>query len=325
MTTAGKNKIKTDLNRADCLSFYRTMASSHARLPDVCEACLMKKGYGHYPSDASDEEIEAYREEFLKIIARHADDMCAPEITMLLDEMRERRFGTGRKGLTDYAPVKRHFNEFMLRFVPQVEEDIRSAPDPFLRAMQYALTGNVIDFASPERVDEDSVSAALARAREILLDSGIVRDLKERVRTASSIVYLTDNCGEVVMDRLFLREIKALAPSSPAPRITVIVKGAPAVNDATIEDALQAGLDKEAEVIGNGRGNAVGGTSIPLMDDKSRGVLLSAGLIISKGMGNFETLIESGLDIFHLFLCKCDLFVNFFQAERMQGLLVHQH
>lgn len=104
--------------------------------------------------------------------------------------------------------------------------------------------------------------------------------------------------------------------------ITVIVRGKPALNDATIEDAEEAGLSEVVTVIGNG--NGITGTWLPEISAEAREKIEEADLILSKGQGNFETLQGCGKNIYYMFLCKCKLFVERFQMEQFEGVLANE-
>ena len=137
---------------------------------------------------------------------------------------------------------------------------------------------------------------------------------------AKSLVYLTDNCGEIVLDKL---AIKILKEKYPQLDITVIVRGYPVVNDATMEDAEEIGLTDIVKVIGNG--SNVGGTWFPGLSNEARTLLEQADVILAKGQGNFETMNDCGLNVYYLFLCKCDLFQRRFHAKELQGMFLNEH
>ena len=104
--------------------------------------------------------------------------------------------------------------------------------------------------------------------------------------------------------------------------ITVIVRGFPVINDATMEDAQDIGLAELTTVIGNG--SEVGGTWLPHISSEAREALESADLIIAKGQGNYETLHDCGLNIYYLFLCKCKWFQYQFNAKPLQGMFINE-
>ncbi len=134
---------------------------------------------------------------------------------------------------------------------------------------------------------------------------------------AKKLVYLTDNCGEIVMDKLLLRRIHAI---NPAREMTVVTRGAPVLNDATMEDALNCGLDEHARVTHNGSG--IAGTCLERISKEAREVIDAADVIIAKGQANFETLRRCGKNVYYIFLCKCELYARRFGVPRLQGMLI---
>jgi uncharacterized protein with ATP-grasp and redox domains len=150
-----------------------------------------------------------------------------------------------------------------------------------------------------------------------LEDSTYVR-LQTELLTAKRIVYLTDNCGEIVMDKLLMRVIRRLNPQA---ELTAIVRGDDVLNDATREDAEQVKLSEVACVMDNG--SDVAGTWLEDISEEAKSTLESADLILAKGQANFETLRGCGMNVFYLFMCKCEMFSKRFQVPRFTGMLVH--
>lgn len=116
--------------------------------------------------------------------------------------------------------------------------------------------------------------------------------------------------------------IKILKEQYPNINITVIVRGMPVLNDATMEDARAVGLTEIATVIGNG--NGVGGTQMNLLSEEAQRVCEAADLLIAKGQGNFETMHGCGKNIYYLFLCKCQWFSERFGMERLKGVFINE-
>jgi uncharacterized protein with ATP-grasp and redox domains len=125
---------------------------------------------------------------------------------------------------------------------------------------------------------------------------GDIEAFRKRAASAADILYLADNAGEIVLDRLL---IESLGPE----RVTVAVRGHPVINDATLEDARTAGLTDLVTVLANG--SATPGTVLDGCSDEFRQRFERADLVISKGQGNYETLNEVARDIFFLFKVKC--------------------
>lgn len=105
-------------------------------------------------------------------------------------------------------------------------------------------------------------------------------------------------------------------------KIAVLVRGEPVINDATLEDAAQVGLTEIVPVIGSG--TAIPGTELLELSEEARERMLNADIILSKGQGNFETLHGTGLNIYYLFLCKCDYFVRRFGMKRYEGIFARE-
>ena len=197
---------------------------------------------------------------------------------------------------------------------------IRESIDPLERALIYSRIGNYIDFAALSHVKKEELLSLIEKGKQETLDKEEYRRFCEELASARSLVYLTDNCGEIVLDKLVIRILKERFPKL---NIQVIVRGFPAANDATIEDAKMCGLTELVSVIGNG--NDVGGTWLPHISKESLSLIKNADVIISKGQGNFETLHGCGLNIYYLFLCKCEWFMRMFQAEKFQGMFVNEN
>ena len=128
---------------------------------------------------------------------------------------------------------------------------------------------------------------------------------------------LTDNCGEVVLDKLLIAQIMRVNPKA---QVTAIVRGYPTSNDATMEDARQVGLDRVTRVIGNG--SDIAGTVPSLVNEETQAALRDSDLVISKGLANYETLSGRGANIYFLFLCKCQLYVDLFEVPLYTGMVV---
>ena len=133
-------------------------------------------------------------------------------------------------------------------------------------------------------------------ADRFVIDEKQYDELTDDLRKAKKMVYLTDNCGEIVMDKLLIREIQKKYPDL---QVTVLVRGAEVINDATMEDAVQVGLTEVAKVISNG--SDIAGTWLEEISEEAKEALEEADVILSKGQGNFETLRKCGMNIYYIF------------------------
>lgn len=285
-----------------------------SRMSAFCMLCLAQKELSKLPSEVPEGVKSAYIRDVMKIIGESDIEDATPVVLNRISKKHAEYFGAPY----DYEPLKIKYNELMLDKANSLMERIRRASDPLALAMQLARVGNYIDFATLD-VNTDTLQKMLESAETDVLDAVEYAALTEEAASASSLVYLTDNCGEIVLDKLL---IEIMQERWPQLSITVIVRGAPVLNDATIKDAQMVGMTDVAEVLDNG--NDVAGTWIPWMSDESREKLLTADLIISKGQANFESLNGCGLNIYYLFLCKCEWFVRRFQMEKYKGVLANE-
>lgn len=194
-----------------------------------------------------------------------------------------------------YAAIKERQNRMALGLLPLLRREIERAADPFVVAVKLAVAANIIDLGAKTGLTEEEVLATMRSAAESEL-TGDVPAFRDAVSHAKSILYLTDNAGEIVIDRLL---IERLAPA----RVTVAVRGGAVINDALMADARAAGLTDIAEVIDNG--SDAPGTLLADCSEVFRRRFRDAELIIAKGQGNFESLSEEPRNLWFLFKVKC--------------------
>ncbi len=286
------------------------------KLNPFCMCCALNKQeqkIRHYPDM---EKKTEYMKKVMALIANTEENDCAPSLSVDIQKLYSSFWNCP---MEDFTKIKKEFNQLMLNMEASIEDKIRKANDPLEKALLYARIGNYIDFAALSNVDQSTVITLLDEKSSEALDEKEYKNFLHDLSSARKLVYLTDNCGEVVLDKLAVRILKEQYPDLD---ITVIVRGYPVVNDATMEDAEEIGLTDLVKVIGNG--SNVGGTWIPGINSESRELLYDADLIIAKGQGNFETLNDCGLNIYYLFLCKCDLFQRRFHAENLQGMFLNE-
>jgi uncharacterized protein with ATP-grasp and redox domains len=218
-------------------------------------------------------------------------------------------------GIPDpYQAAKDRFNRLALDLLPELSAKIEAAADPFELAVRFATAGNVIDLAAKGGLDDGHVKLEL----ELALTDPFAGDLdsfREATAEAGSILYLADNAGEIVFDRLLIERL-------PPGRVTVAVRGRPVINDATREDAQTAGLDRIAKLIDNGSGAP--GTVLEDCSAEFRARFESAGVIIAKGQGNFESLSGTETNIFFLLKIKCPVVAAQTRLELGTQALIHR-
>ena len=284
------------------------------RFNSQCVDCILGK-FLHKAPNGTDEVTKLhYAKGLLKIIADADDSVTAPEIVAEATALKNKTFGYS----DDFAELKRHFNALMLSKESQMREIIEGSDDAFKTAVKCALFGNYIDFGAMDSVSEEKLDELLTGVGSVNIDQSEYDNLTSELTTAKSLVYLTDNCGEVVADKLFIEKITRQFPNIS---VNVIVRGAPVLNDATLEDARQVGLFDVANVVDNG--TDIAGTCIKKLSDEIREMVEKADVIISKGQGNFETLHGCGLNVYYLFLCECSLFSEKFNVPKLTGMFLN--
>jgi uncharacterized protein with ATP-grasp and redox domains len=263
-----------------------------------------------------DEQAKAsYMKDVLKVIHNADDDLTAPVIIAEISKLHKQYFGVSYS----FDEIKAHYNRMLLREEKRIAEQIAAAPDQLLCAVKYARSGNYIDFGAMGSIDDKKLEKMLDSAQKEEIDAGEFKSFQADLKKGKHLAYLTDNCGEIVLDKLLMQVIHAQFPHLD---ITAVVRGKPVLNDATMEDAKAAGLSKIVKVIPNGTG--IAGTYLNGIEKEARDVITRADLIVSKGQGNFETLHGCGLNIYYMFLCKCDWFVKRFHLERFEGVFINE-
>ena len=170
-----------------------------------------------------------------------------------------------------------------------------------------------------ENVNKEVLASLLEKASLEQVPEDEFREFRSDLKRAETLVYLTDNCGEIVLDKLFIRHLKK---EFPRLQITAMVRGSDVLNDATMEDAEATGLTALVPCIGNG--SSAPGTVLKNLSSDARRLLLDADMIIAKGQGNFESLYGEGLNPYYFFLCKCELFVQRFGLKQFAPVFARE-
>lgn len=198
-----------------------------------------------------------------------------------------------------YLSEKRKGNEIALKFLPKIKEILKEM-DGLETYIKAAITGNIIDFGALG-VNFDIENGIIENMeKEIALNQ--VSDLENELQSAKNVLYLADNSGEIVFDKLLIEKLKDYDVD-----VTVALKEKPILNDAGIEDAVQIGLDEVAKLVSTGTDSI--GILYADVSEEFKEIFEEADLVISKGLGNYEGLTEMDLgdkSVFCLFNVKCN-------------------
>jgi len=259
-----------------------------------CIPCLVRQTLDAARMVSSD---PAFQERIVREVMLWVGEMSLEEPPPVLGQRIRRRLRE-ITGVDDpYRAAKEHQNQMAQNFLPELRTEIEAAPDPLAMAVRLAIAGNVIDMGANGHITESDVRQSIQHA---LAEPffGEWEAFSQAAAKAQRILYLADNAGEIVFDRLLIEKL------SPA-RVILAVRGAPVLNDATLSDARAAGLHEIVEIIDNG--SDVAGT---MLNECSRDFIKrfsEADVIFAKGQGNFETLSDESHNIFFLFKAKCSV------------------
>lgn len=278
-----------------------------------CEKCLYEKQEKVALRIDDEKKRAEFLEEIRGILRNREEEDCSPYMVSLFNEV-QRKYG-----LSAAVFPREKYNRMIMDLEDQIEERITEAEDPLATALLYARIGNYIDFGAMNTVDDDVLMSLLEEAEQQPLDAEVYAKFCQECESGKTFLLLCDNCGEIVLDKLLIRQMKRQFPHLD---ITVMVRGKEVLNDATMEDAEICGMTKEAKVITNG--TAISGTVYSKLPAEAKAIYDQADVILAKGQGNYEGLFGTTKAIYYTFLCKCDLFVSRFQVPRLTGMFVKQ-
>jgi len=200
-----------------------------------------------------------------------------------------------------YADVKEKSNILSLAYAERFQKKIDGSESPFETGIQIAAAGNIIDFGAVNRGPID-LTKELQSLNKIPFAHYDIEPFKRALDDASTLLYICDNCGEIVFDMLFIKEVQREYPNL---QIVAALRDKPIINDATLEDAKAVGLDRHVTTISSG--SVYPGTILPETTDEFQKLFASADVILSKGQGNFETLLPiADRRLFFLLRIKCE-------------------
>lgn len=284
------------------------------RIIKSCEECLYDRQVNIAKGISDPAGRTAYINAVKNILDNRSDEDSSPYIVSLFRELQ------AEYGIPSDVFPKDKYNRLILDNEERIAEIIDASDDPLYTAMLYSRIGNYIDFGAMNTVDDDILMKLINEASRNTLDEEVYKSFLEDCSNAGSFLLLCDNCGEIVLDKLMIMKLKERFPKLA---VTVMVRGRDVLNDATMEDAIQSGITKVANVITNG--TAIAGTVYDKLPPEARASFDNARVILSKGQGNYESLADCGRSVYYLFLCKCDLFVNRFNVPRLTGMFVHHN
>jgi len=264
-----------------------------------CIPCLFAQALAAARIAGAKEDMQKkILDEVAKLVPGFSMESTPPETGRIVYRLVSRLTGNE----DPYREIRKNSNQLILNLYPELEALVKNSKDRILCAIKLAIAGNIIDYGALASFNgaltsfniEEEVRNSL-KSRFSVFDYS---EFKQALDNTESILYLGDNAGEIVFDKLLIEELRKLGKE-----ITYVVKDKPIINDVQIEDARDCGIDKIAKVISNGGDGA--GTVLSLCSREFLEIYHEAQLIISKGQGNFETLSAERTPLFFLFKVKC--------------------
>lgn len=266
-----------------------------------CMPCLLSQACNlaqKYLEDEDKQHLIVKR--VLEEMSKSGPDSCAPLVAQKIHRIVREITGNS----DPYRDIKSFFNHKMLGLENKFRNVIYNAEQPMVAALKLAAAGNIIDFGARSNLDYDEVFKIFNETMEKEFSTEVFNQLKDDISQAGTLLYLGDNAGEIVCDKLFIEVIKHAYPEL---KIYFATRGGPVINDITEQDAVDVGIGEYATVINNG--TDIPGTVLAACSDEFLRIFDQAQVIISKGQGNFESLVdEPRKKIYFIFLCKCHLF-----------------
>lgn len=281
----------------------------------ICFECQLRKKLALARSLGTDEQATIFANRMLKELHDAPEWMDSTQFGALAEDLLREYYDVGPDRLKE---EKEFSNRFAMERLPKIRAAIEGAEDPLFAALQYAVMGNYIDFSALQgEVDYDQLDGLLDKATDLALDKDTYARFCKELSEGKKLLYLTDNAGEIAIDRLVGEELHKKFPHL---QIVYCVRGKPAFNDALREDAEFVGIP--FPVIDNGTN--VGGTPIHRIGKDAKKALDEADVILAKGMGNVESMYGCGYNVYYAFLIKCERLMQVFDVPRFTPLFIRE-
>ena len=280
-----------------------------------CIQCFLNRNLEVARPLGTEEQAMDFVRELMKLYLNAPEGVSSPWFGPATADLLHEIYGLP---IDRFKEEKLASNRFVLERLDQIRRKVESAPDPVFAGLQFSILGNYLDFGALQgKVSFEKLEDMLDKGLEMELDADNYASLCQDLDAGRTLLYLTDNAGEIGFDRIFAEQI---AKKYPHLEITFCVRGDVAQNDATREDAAAVGIP--FPIIDNG--NRIAGTQLDQLGEEAETALKTADVIIAKGMANTETMFGCGYNIYYAFLIKCQRFVREFGQPMFTPMLVKE-
>ncbi len=259
-----------------------------------CIPCLLRQTIEAMRMSGVDEKVQ---EKLIRFVLRETADMDLNETPPYMACIIHRKIREVLNNPDPYQDIKEQFNQLAFDMYEGLRQQVDESEDPFDTAARISIAGNIIDFGVRADIEAQEVKETLLECLQGPIAFNTAAELSRSIQQADNIMFLGDNAGEIVFDRLLIEQM-------PGAKICYVVKASPIINDATINDAIAAGMDELVKVIDNG--SDAPGTILKLCSTGFIEEFNKADLVIAKGQANYETLSDvQNKDIYFLLKVKC--------------------
>ena len=280
-----------------------------------CIVCHIRRHVATALTLGDEDTATRFAKELMKIYMDAPAGETTVAICPQVDELYRKFYNVGDDR---FAAEKAQSNQFVMDRMDTIRARAEAAEDPVLAGLKLAILGNYIDFSALQgQVSFDQLDEMLEKALEAELDMAVYAEFCRELQNGKKLLYLTDNAGEIGFDRVFAEQIHEAFPHV---EITFCVRGGNAQNDATRADAEAVGIP--FRVIDNG--TCLPGTDLRQLGAEAKAAMDEADVIISKGQGNAETLLDCGYNIYYAFLVKCVRFEQRYGKPKFTPMFVKE-
>ena len=280
-----------------------------------CFQCLLNRTLENARALGDEATVTAFARDLMKVYISLPGTVSSSYAGPAVARLMQQYFNQDPDHLREEKELS---NRFVMERLDAIRSRVENTSDPVYAALQFSVLGNYLDFAALQgKVSFADLDKMLDTALEMELDADCYHAFRRDLANGTSLLYLTDNAGEIAFDRILAEQI---AKEFPNIQVTFCVRGGPVHNDATREDAAAVGI--QFPVIDSG--STVGGTVIEQLGEEAKAALDRADVVIAKGMGNIETMYGCGYNVYYAFLVKCQRIVDFFQKPMMTPMLVRE-
>lgn len=279
----------------------------------ICLQCVLRRNIETAEKLGDPEKVTEFARRLIRLMADAPDWACSCYLGPQVEELLRELFHVERDR---YLLEKERSNRFILERMDQVRATAESAKDTVLAALKLSILGNYLDFSAlGDKVDFRELDKMLESALEMELPEDVYSRFCHDLEGAGKLLYVTDNAGEIGFDRILAEELHRKYPNL---EITFCVRGFPAVNDATREDAAAVGIPFPVM----DSGSPIAGTHLEVLPADRLEAFREADVILAKGMGNIESMHGCGLNVYYAFLIKCQRFVTLFGKPMMTPMFI---